>query len=240
MTQAALDETAVSWRPCLTGPVLLADRGAADAAVARRAASDIAARIGAPVRLVTAWEVPAMVRVTPGTGDLDVPGLYEGSARAVQMQVRQELLRLGSVAGAGYVAEGSATEVVAHTADIIGASLVVIGSRAGSGLGGHLLGLLPEALVRAVHRPVLVARGRSSDWPPRRIIIVDDESIPASRAADEGATLARVLGIPADLVRFPVVAAMLRATALMERCASRLGGALRAWRRRAELRLPRG
>jgi hypothetical protein len=48
---------------------------------------------------------------------------------------------------------------------------------------------------------VLVARGRSSDWPPRRIIIADDESIPSTRAADEGATLARVLAIPADLVR---------------------------------------
>lgn len=142
-----------------------------------------------------------MVRVTPATGDLDVPGLYEGSARAAQTQVRQQLQHLGSVAGAGYVAEGSANGVVAHTADMIGASLVVIGSRAGSGLGGHLLGLLPEALVRAVRRPVLVARGRSSDWPPRRIIIVDDESIPSSRAADEGATLARVLAIPADLVR---------------------------------------
>ena len=201
MTQAALDEKAVSWSPCLTGPVLLADRGADDAAVARRAASDVAARIGVPVQLVTAWEVPAMVRVTPATGDLDVPGLYEGSARAAQTQVRQQLQLLGSGAGAGYVAEGSATVVVAHTADMIGASLVVIGSRAGSGLGGHLLGLLPEALVRAVHRPVLVARGRSSDWPPRRIIIVDDESIPSSRAAEEGATLARVLAIPADLVR---------------------------------------
>jgi nucleotide-binding universal stress UspA family protein len=84
---------------------------------------------------------------------------------------------------------------------MIGASLVVIGSRAGAGLGGHLLGLLPEALVRAVHGPVLVVRGRSSDWPPRRIIIVDDGAIASSRAADEGATLARVLTVPADLVR---------------------------------------
>jgi nucleotide-binding universal stress UspA family protein len=137
----------------------------------------------------------------PATGDLDVPGLYEGAAREAQTQVRRQLLRLGSVAGAGYVAEGSATVVVAHTADMIGASMVVIGSRAGTGLAGHLLGLLPEALVRAVQRPVLVVRGRSSDWPPSRVIIVDDESIPSSPAADEGATLARLLAIPADLVR---------------------------------------
>jgi nucleotide-binding universal stress UspA family protein len=201
MIQVALGEKASSWRRRLAGPVLLADRGADDAIVARRAAADVAARTGVPVRLVTAWEVPAMVRVTPATGDLDVVGLYESSARSAQTQVRQQLQNLGSAVGAGYLAEGSATAVVAHTADMIGASLVVIGSRAGAGLGGHLLGLLPEALVRAVHCPVLVVRGRSSDWPPRRIIIVDDGAVASSRAADEGATLARVLTVPADLVR---------------------------------------
>ena len=141
-----------------------------------------------------------MVRVTPATGDLDVVGLYESSARSAQTQVRRRLQALGSAVGAGYIAEGSATTVVANTADMIGASLVVIGSRAGAGLGGHLLGLLPEALVRAVHCPVLVVRGRSSDWPPRRIVIVDCGATASSTAADEGAALARVLSAPADLV----------------------------------------
>lgn len=108
MAQAALGEKAATWRRHLTGPVLLADRGADDAAVARRAASDIASRTGVAVRLVTAWEVPAMVRVTPTTGDMDVVGLYEESARAAQTQVRQRLVTLGSAVGAGYLAEGSA------------------------------------------------------------------------------------------------------------------------------------
>src|ERR1700693_3014226 len=104
MVETALDEKAVSWRPHLTGPVLLADRGADDAAVARRAAADLASRTGVPVRLVTAWEVPAMVRVTPATGDLDVVGLYEGSARSAQTHVRRRLQALGSAVGAGYIA----------------------------------------------------------------------------------------------------------------------------------------
>lgn len=201
MAQAALDEKAVTWRRRLTGPVLLADRGADDAAVARHAAADIASRRGVPVRLVTAWEVPAMVRVTPATGDLDVVSLYEGSARDAQTQVRRHLVALGSAVGAGYLAEGSAPMVVAHTAEMIGASLVVIGSRAGTGLGGRLLGLLPEALVRAAHCPVLVVRGETSDWPPLRIVIVDEGSAASLATAGEGATLARVLVVPADLVR---------------------------------------
>lgn len=90
--------------------------------------------------------------------------------------------------------------MVAQTAEVIGASLVVIGSRAGGGLGGRLLGLLPEALVRAVRCPVLVVRGQSSDWPPRRIVIVDDGSGAGLTAAGEGATLARLLAVPAELV----------------------------------------
>jgi nucleotide-binding universal stress UspA family protein len=201
MVQAALDQAAASWRRRLAGPVLLADRGSDDAEVARCAAADVAAHAGVPLRLVTAWEVPAIGRVTPTAGELDVSGVYETSARAAQEVVRDHLVSLGMRVGAGYVAEGSAVALVAQTADAIDASLVVIGSRAGRGVGGHLMGLLPEAFVRGVHRPVLVVRGQSADWPPRSIIIVDAEGCDDPAVATEGAKLARVLKIPAALVR---------------------------------------
>jgi len=199
IVQAAVGEQASRWRQRLTGPVLLADRGSEDAAVARRAAADIAARTGIPLRIVTAWSVPAVARVTPTSSNLNVPGVYEDSARAAQQEIRAHLAP-GAVAGTGYVAEGSAPAIVAQTADMIDASLVVIGSRAGRGLGGHLMGLLPGALVRAVRRPVLVVRGQTADWPPTSIIIVDGDSSLDWTVAAEGATLARILGVPAVLV----------------------------------------
>ena len=201
MVQAALDQTASNRQRHVTGPVLLADRGSDDAKVARCAAADVAAHEGVPLRLVTAWEVPAMGRVTPTAGELDVPGVYESSARAAQQGVRDHLGSLGMRVGKGYVAEGSAITVVAQTADTIDASLVVIGSRAGRGVRGHLMGLLPEAFVRGMHRPVLVVRGQSADWPPRSIVIVDADGSDDPAAALEGARLARVLGIPVALVR---------------------------------------
>jgi nucleotide-binding universal stress UspA family protein len=201
MVQAALDQTASGWRRHLAGPVLLADRGSKDAEVARCAAADVAAHEGVPLRLVTAWEVPTMGRVTPTTGELDVSGVYENSARAAQEVVRDHLSSLGMRVGAGYVAEGSAIAVVAQTAEMIDASLVVIGSRAGRGVRGHLMGLLPEAFVRGLHRPVLVVRGQSATWPPRSIIIVDADGCEDPAVADEGARLARVLDLPAALVR---------------------------------------
>jgi nucleotide-binding universal stress UspA family protein len=181
--------------------VLLADRGADDAAVARRAAADLAARAGVPVRLVTAWEVTPLAVVTPTTSDVDVWGLFEDSARAAQREVRHHLAALGSKVDAGYVAEGSTPAVVARTADMIDASVVVIGSRAGGGLRGHLLGLLPEAVVRSAHRPVLVVRGESAVWPPRAIIIGEGCSPGVPSVALDGARLARVLAVPAVLVR---------------------------------------
>jgi nucleotide-binding universal stress UspA family protein len=199
IVQAAVGEQASRWRQRLTGPVLLADRGSEDAAVARRAAADIAARTGIPLRIVTAWAVPAVARVTPTSSSLNVPGVYEDSARAAQQEIRARLAP-GSVVGTGYVAEGSAPAIVARTADMIDASLVVIGSRAGRGLGGHLRGLLPQALVRAVRRPVLVVRGQTADWPPTSIIIVDGDSSLDRVVALEGATLARILAVPAVLV----------------------------------------
>src|SRR5580704_17257337 len=128
MVQAALDQTASNRQQHVTGPVLLADRGSDDAKVARCAAADVAAHEGVPLRLVTAWEVPAMGRVTPTAGELDVPGVYESSARAAQQGVRDHRGSLGMRVGAGYVAEGGAITVVAQTADAIDASLVVIGS----------------------------------------------------------------------------------------------------------------
>src|SRR5580704_16083522 len=201
MVQAALDQTASNRQRHVTGPVLLADRGSDDAKVARCAAADVAAHEGVPLRLVTAWGVPAMGRVTPTAGELDVSGVYESSARAAQQGVRDHLGSLGMRVGAGYVAEGSAITVVAQTADAIDASLVVIGSRAGRGVRGHLMGLLPEAFVRGVQRPVLVVRGQSADWPPRSIMIVDVDGAEDQAAAVEGARLARVLNVPAALVR---------------------------------------
>jgi nucleotide-binding universal stress UspA family protein len=201
MVQTPLRGRASSWRRRSTRPVLLADRGADDAAVARRAAADLAARAGVPVRLVTAWEVPPLAVVTPTTSDVDVWGLFEDSARAAQREVRHHLAALGSKVDAGYVAEGSTPAVVARTADMIDASVVVIGSRAGGGLRGHLLGLLPEAVVRSAHRPVLVVRGESAVWPPRAIIIGEGCSPGVPSVALDGARLARVLAVPAVLVR---------------------------------------
>jgi nucleotide-binding universal stress UspA family protein len=201
MVQAAVVQTVSDWHSHLGGPVLLADRGSHDAEVARRAAADVATHEGVALRLVTAWDVPAVARVTPTSGELDVSGVYEASARAAQRAVRDHLVSLGSRVDAGYVAQGSTVAVVAQTADTIDASLVVIGSRAGGGVGGHLMGLLPQALVREVHRPMLVVRAQSSEWPPRSIIIVDAGGCEDPTVASAAANLARVLKIPAALVR---------------------------------------
>ncbi len=201
MVQAALDQTESGWRRHVPGPVLLADRGSDDAVVARCAAADVAAHAGVQLRLVTAWQVPPIGRFAPTAGELDVPGVYETSARAAQNLVRDHLVSLGMRVGAGYVAEGSAVAVVARTADTIGASLIVIGSRAGRGVGGHLMGLLPEAFVRGVDRPVLVVRGQCATWPPRSVVIVDADGNDDPAVANEGAKLACVLRIPAGLVR---------------------------------------
>jgi nucleotide-binding universal stress UspA family protein len=201
MVQVALDQTALGWDRPHAGPVLLADRGSDDAEIARRAAGDVAAHAGVALRLVTAWAVPAFGRVAPTAGELDVSGVYETSAFAAQKVVRDHLVSIGMLVGAGYVGEGGAVEVVAQTADAIDASLVVIGSRAGSGVGGHLMGLLPERFVRGLRRPVLVVRGESADWPPRSIIILDAEESDDRAVANKAAALARVLGIPAALVR---------------------------------------
>ena len=48
---------------------------------------------------------------------------------------------------------------------------------------------------------MLVVRGHSADWPPRSIIIVDVDGYHDPTVATKAATLARLLDIPAALVR---------------------------------------
>jgi len=126
---------------------------------------------GVALRLVTAWEVPAMGRVNTTAGELDVSGVYRNSARGSAEGVRDHLGSLGCESRR-LIAEGSAITVVAQTADIVDASLVVIGSRAGRGVRDHLMGLLRRRSFRGCSAPVLVVRGqsrtglrgRSSSW----------------------------------------------------------------------------
>ena len=64
-----------------------------------------------------------------------------------------------------------------------------------------MLGSVADGVVRGAACPVLVLRGGEAAWPPARVVIGDDGSPDALRAAELALRLARLLGAAALLVR---------------------------------------
>jgi nucleotide-binding universal stress UspA family protein len=202
MTNQIATPHETSGRPTLlTRPVLLADDGSEDADLARRVAADLAAPAGLPLHVVSAWQLPT-AQVAPFTTlPANAWEVYEQSARTVQEGVQRQLASLGATAVSGHVGEGMTADVIVHTAESIGAALIIIGSHGRGPLTSHVLGSVADQVIHTVRWPVLVARGDATSWPPHAIIIGDSPSIESLPAARLGALLAGVLGIPVTLVR---------------------------------------
>jgi nucleotide-binding universal stress UspA family protein len=77
------------------------------------------------------------------------------SAREV---LRTQLERIGVKAKLEVTADNDTTAAIVKTADILHASLVVIGSRGGAGIVRMALGTVAEQVVRYAHCSVMVAR----------------------------------------------------------------------------------
>jgi len=178
MVQAALDQTASGRRRSVTGPGVLADRGSDDAEMARRAAADVAAheawrcvssppgrfqRWGGSHRRPASWMSPACTRTQPAQ--------------------RRKVSGITWARWGCESAQAMSPRAAHHSrrADRRHSRRVTRGhrQRAGRGCANHLMGLLPEAFVRGMQRPVLVVRGslrtglrgRSSSWMPADLTI---------------------------------------------------------------------
>ena len=111
--------------------VLLGTDGSAEAALAARAASDLADRSGAELHVLHAWD--AEVR---GAYMITLPGARENWCEQQASETLAEQIRLierdgGAVAGA-HLRRGDATGTICELAEELNADLVVLGSR---GLG---------------------------------------------------------------------------------------------------------
>jgi nucleotide-binding universal stress UspA family protein len=134
-------------------PVVLGLAGSSDARRATEFAFDEAARRGASLTVVSVWPpdrgwpdaLTAHGYPTPSATDLITADIADCAARYPQVQVRVEIVRGRSPAGA-----------LATAAD--GASLVVVGSRGCGGLRGLLLGSVGRALIEHAPCPVAIVR----------------------------------------------------------------------------------
>jgi nucleotide-binding universal stress UspA family protein len=79
-------------------------------------------------------------------------------------------------------------------AEKLGADLVVVGRRGLGRVMRLITGSVSEGVVHRASCPVLVVRGGEQAWPPARIVVGDDGSLPAKKAGGLAMELADAFG----------------------------------------------
>jgi nucleotide-binding universal stress UspA family protein len=171
--------------------ILLATDGLPAAHLALGAAADLARRSGASLHLVTAYEFApsSVLAYAPYIGPNSAWDSFEADARKLLDDERDRVVALGATVGSLHVAREPAFSAVMDVADMVGADLVVLGSRELNGLKRLLVGSVSEHVVHSLHRPVLIVRGGEGSWPPAQVIVGFDNSSGAKCAARFAATI---------------------------------------------------
>jgi nucleotide-binding universal stress UspA family protein len=100
----------------------------------------------------------------------------------------------GGTVTQSHLREGRTFEEVIKLGDELKADLLLVGSRGHRGLRRMLVGSHSEDIVHHAHRPVLVVRRGEDVWPPARIVVGDDFSEDARKAAELAANLGKLFG----------------------------------------------
>lgn len=165
-------------------PVVVGTDGSPAGLAAVEAAARVAAREGAPLTVVTAWDTSTVEPwLTPyvGTGDAVNGEVLEWSQRPAQAACDTALAVVRTtyphVDVHGEVLRGPAARVLPAVA--LGASLLVVGTRGQGRLSSLLLGSVSHAVIRSSPCPVMVV-------PPA----------PAVPAAADGVTEPAVVDVP--------------------------------------------
>lgn len=174
--------------------ILLAAEGSEDAALASRAAVDLALRTGAKLHVVHAWH-----SVPSAHFESYVRAQLEQEAREVLDQQVEHIEGGGAITAEAHLREGPAVDEILDLAEEIGADLIVIGSRGLGPVRRTVLGSVSEGVVHHATHPVLVLRG--GGWPPERIMIGDDGSEAAKGAGELAVGIGARLGAKMLLVR---------------------------------------
>ena len=176
--------------------VLLATDGSGDAALATKAATDIAKGTSSELHVVRAWHSVPSTRLESYVRTQ----LKQEAQESLTEQVRRIEADGGDVAQV-HLKEGSAVEEILGLAEEIGAGLIVIGSRGLGPVKRLVMGSVSEGVVHHSAYPVLVMRGGQEAWPLKRVIVGDDGSKAAEGAGELAASIGKLFGAQGLLVR---------------------------------------
>ncbi|CAN5791700.1 hypothetical protein BH20ACT11_BH20ACT11_04710 [soil metagenome] len=180
--------------------ILLATDGSDDAALARRAAVDISKSTDSELHLVHVWRaMPAYA--SPAVASATDSEYYEQRAQELVMGQLDELAEEGATVSGAHLRRGRLAEEISALAEELNSGLVVLGSRGLGVVRSLVLGSVSEGVVNLSRRPTLIMRGGAYSWPPEAVIVGEDGSEEARKAAEIAVTLAALSGAEALLVR---------------------------------------
>ena len=167
--------------------VLLATDGSEDAAQAREAAADLARRSGSELHLVHVWhDVPS-----PYARAFVKRELRRQGQEVIDAQVRKVEDAGGTVAAA-HLRGGRTHDEIIELSEELEVGLLILGSRGHGAVRRILIGSHSEAVIHHARVPVLVLRRAGDAWPPSRVVIGDDFSEDAKKAAELAASIAEL------------------------------------------------
>jgi nucleotide-binding universal stress UspA family protein len=169
--------------------ILLATDGSENTAQASKAAIDISRRRDSEVHLIHVWH------------DVHTPHAHAFVKSELRQQGREildeEVKRIGEMGGSvtrSHLREGRTFVEVIKLSDELEADLLLVGSHGYRGVRRMLMGSQSEDIVHHAHRPVLVMRRGEYVWPPARIVVGDDFSEDARKAAQLAANFGKLFG----------------------------------------------
>lgn len=145
------------------GKLLLATDLSAASAAATDQAFELAARLGAPLLIVSVID-PGQLRLSGGRS-----GQRIDQVRAQREEVVQDLVERGRHVGVTVsflIWQGDPGEAIVEAATAERADLIVVGSHGRSGVGRFLIGSVSDYVVRHAPCPVLVVRRGSEEAAP--------------------------------------------------------------------------
>jgi nucleotide-binding universal stress UspA family protein len=180
--------------------ILLATDGSPDAALAARAAIDLAGGSGSELHVVhVGRSVPAYAR-PPTISIEDYSFLFAQEAEALLEEQTRSIGHAGGTVAQAHLRLGQPADEILDLAEDLRVGMIVMGSR-GLGPVEHLvMGSVSEEIVHHASCPVLATRGGEGSWPPASIVLGDDSSPEATEAGELAASIGRLFGAEGFLV----------------------------------------
>lgn len=181
--------------------ILLATDGSEDAAVAMRAAIDLAGGSGSELHVVHAFEFIPPREYMSVALRLRSPSEFTLHGRRLLDEQVERIEEAGGVVADAHLIMGSPVDQILSAAEEIGAGLVVVGRRGLGGVKRLLMGSVSEGIVHHTRCPVLVLRSEDEAWPPSHVIMADDSSDDARKSAELAASIGALFGAKGSLVQ---------------------------------------